>query len=105
MFPPVYKNLIAGALRAFADDSKREAAFKSVAAGLSEEDTVRLLVLAPYRKGTWILVDALSETSQNQYWIEVMPDWINDSESENNESVDRLLKAGGPGLLLRVLRI
>jgi addiction module HigA family antidote len=91
-----HKNLIAGALRAFADDSRREAAFKSVAAGLSEENTVRLLVLAPYRKGTWILVDALSETSQSQYWSEVAPDWIHDSDSENNESVDRLLKAGRP---------
>ena len=91
-----HKNLFAGALRAFADDSRREAAFKSVAAALSEEDTVRLLVLAPYRKGTWILVDTLGERGQSQYWREVEPDWIHDSDSENSESVERLLKAGRP---------
>ena len=48
-----HKNLFAGALHAFADNIRREAVFKSAAKGLSEEDTVKLLVLAPYRNGTW----------------------------------------------------
>lgn len=99
-----HKNLIAGALRATAGDDKREAILKAVAADLSEEDTVRLLVLAPYRKGTWNLVDALSETAQAKYWSDVAPDWIHDSDAENSESVNRLLKAGRPRAAFACIR-
>ena len=74
-----HKNLIAGALRAIVDDDKREAVIKGVSAGLSEEDAARLLILAPYRKSTWMLVDAISETAQAKYWSEVAPNWIHNS--------------------------
>jgi addiction module HigA family antidote len=99
-----YKNLIRGALRALVDDDKREAVLKGVEAGLSEEDTVRLLVLAPYRKSTWKLVDALGEAARAKYWSEVAPDWIHDSDPENNESVERLLKAGRPRAAFSCIR-
>jgi addiction module HigA family antidote len=99
-----HKNLIAGALRATADDDKREAALKGVAAGLSDENTVRLLVLAPYRKSTWKLVDALGEAAQVKYWSEVAPDWIHDFDAENGESVERLLKAGRPRAAFSCIR-
>jgi hypothetical protein len=76
-----HKNLIAGALRAIANDDKRKVVLKGVAAGLSDdEETARLLVLAPYRKSTWKLVDALREAAQAKYWSEVAPDWIHDSD-------------------------
>ena len=88
-----HMNLIAGALRAIADDDRREAVLKGVTAGLPDEDTAQLLVLAPYRKSTWKLVDALGETAQTKYWSDVAPDWIHDSDAENSESVERLLKA------------
>jgi addiction module HigA family antidote len=99
-----HKNLIAGAVRALVDDDKREAVLKDVAAGLSEEDTVRLLVLAPYRKSTWKLVDALGEAARAKYWSEVAPGWIHDSDPENNESVERLLKAGRPRAAFSCIR-
>jgi hypothetical protein len=98
------KNLIAGAMRALADDDKREAVLKGVAAGLSAEDTVRLLVLAPYRKSTWKLVDALGEAARAKYWSEVPPDWIHDSDPENTESVERLLRAGRPRAAFSCIR-
>jgi addiction module HigA family antidote len=91
-----HKNLIAGALHGIVNENKREAVLKSVAAGLSAEDAALLLVLAPYRKSTWKLVGALSEAAQAKYWSEVAPDWIHDSDAENSESVERLLKAQRP---------
>lgn len=99
-----HKNLIAGALRAAADDDNREAILKGVAAGLSVEDAWRLLVLAPYRKSTWNHVDTLGEASQAKYWSEVAPDWIHDSNLENSESVERLLKAGRPRAAFSCIR-
>ena len=98
------KNLIAGALRAIADDDHREAILKGVAAGLSEENVWRLLCLAPYRKRTWNLVDMLGEASQTNYWNEVAPDWIHDSDEENTESVERLLRAGRPRAAFSCIR-
>jgi addiction module HigA family antidote len=99
-----HKCIIAGALCAIADDGKREAILKCVSADLSEEDTVQLLVLAPYRKSTWKLVDAISETAQAKYWSEVAPSWIHDSDAENSESVERLLKAGRPRAAFSCIR-
>jgi addiction module HigA family antidote len=100
-----HKNLIAGALRALVDDNKREAVLKGVAAGLSEQDTVRLLALAPFRKSTWTLVDELGEPARTQYWREVTPDWIHDSDAENAESVERLLNAGRPRAAFSCIRL
>lgn len=91
-----HKNLIGGALRAVADDEKREKIIKSVAASLSEEETVQLLMLAPFGKSTWKMVDTLSEAAQANYWSGVTPDWLHDKDADNNEAVERLLKAKRP---------
>jgi hypothetical protein len=91
-----YRNLIGCALRAVIDDDKHDVIFKSTAASLSEEDTVQLLILAPFGKSTWKVVDALSEAAQAKYWSTVTPDWLRDSDAENNEAVERLLKAKRP---------
>ena len=99
-----HTNLIAGALRAITDDDRREAVLKGIAAGLSDEDTARILVLAPYRKSTWKLVDALGEAAQTKYWSDVAPDWIYDSDADNSESVERLLKAGRPRAAFACIR-
>jgi hypothetical protein len=88
-----YKNLIGGALRAVANDDKREAILKNISASLSEEDTVQLLILAPFGKSTWKLIDSLGETAQAKYWCEVTPGWLHDKDAEITESVERLLKA------------
>jgi len=99
-----HKNLIAGAIRALVDDNKREAVLKAVAAGLSEQDMVPLLVLAPFGKSAWKLVDVLGEQAQSKYWSEVTPDWIHNSDAENNEAVERLLKAGRPRAAFSCIR-
>ncbi len=90
-----YRDLIAGALRGLEDDT-REAVLKGVAAGLSESNIVRLFILAPFCKSTWKLVDALGEAARIQYWSDVEPDWIRYSDAENNEAIERLLKAERP---------
>src|SRR5262249_54772865 len=87
------------------DDRKREAVLSRVATGLSEEDTVRLFVLAPYGKSTWKLVDALGEVAQAKYWSEVNPEWLHHSDAENNESVERLLKAKRPRAAFSCIRL
>ena len=91
-----HKNLILGALHTLADDEKREAVLQNALASLPEKDMVRLLVLAPYRRSTWKLVDAVGEMTRTKYWSEVMPSWIPNSDPENSESVERLLVAGRP---------
>jgi hypothetical protein len=100
-----YKNLISGALRALVDEDKREAILKGVAAGLPEEDIVQLYVLAPFGKSIWKLVDALGEASQGSYWSAVTPDWIHDSEADNNKGVERLLKAERPRAAFSCIRL
>lgn len=100
-----YKNLIGGALRAIVDDAKREAHLKGATAGLSEEDIVLLFVLAPFGKSTWKLVDALGEAAQAKYWREVTPDWIYNSDTENDEAVERLMKAERPRAAFSCIRL
>lgn len=90
------KNVIAGAVRGILDEDKRERILKAVAAGLSEENVAQLLVLAPFGIATWKLVDALGDAAQVRYWSDVAPEWIHRSDAENNEGVERLLKAGRP---------
>jgi addiction module HigA family antidote len=99
-----YKNLIGGAVRALVNDDKREAILKRVVAGLSEENMARLFVLAPYGKSTWKLVDVLGDAAQSKYWSEVTPDWIQNSDAENNEGVERLLKAERPRAAFSCIR-
>lgn len=98
------KNLISGALRALSDSAQRERILKMAAADLREVDIPRLLVLAPYGRSTWELVDALGEEAQAGYWSEVVPDWIRSSDEENNEGVERLLKAGRPRAAFSCIR-
>ena len=89
------KNIIAGALLAITAD-KRERVLEAISMDLSEEETARLLVLSPFDKSTWKLVDALGEAPRGKYWADVMPDWIHRPDAENNDGVERLLKAGRP---------
>jgi hypothetical protein len=98
------KNLIAGALRAIAEDHKRESIIKGAAAGLSEEETVQLLLLAPFGRNIWKLVDVFGEAAQAIYWNEVTPEWFHNSDPENNESVERLMKAARPRAAFTVVQ-
>jgi len=91
-----YRSLIAGGLQGGEDGDNRERILKTVAMGLSDEDSATLLMLAPFGKATWTFVDELSETAQSKYWSDVTPVWNRESISENNEAVERLLNAKRP---------
>lgn len=90
------KNLINGALRSIHDDTKRARVLKNLKRQLSETDLVRLLLLAPFRRSTWQMVDELDENHRETYWNEISPDWIHDSDDETNEAVERLMAANRP---------
>jgi addiction module HigA family antidote len=89
------KNLLFGALRAMTVQH-RATFFAAVGSSLSENDMLRLLLLSPFNSGTWAIVDSLSEAGQQGYWQEVIPEWIFEPEGENNEAVERILKAERP---------
>ncbi|MGY3489635.1 addiction module HigA family antidote [Bradyrhizobium sp. USDA 4011] len=92
-----YRNVIGGALRTFVgNDDKLESVLTSVAAGLSDDEIVPLFVLAPYGRKTWELVNRLNEAAKAKYWSSVAPYWIHNSDSENNQGVELLLKANRP---------
>lgn len=99
-----YKNLIAGAVRAISEDVKRQQTLQAVATNRPEPDLVQLLLLAPFTRSTWQLVDALSEDGQARYWADVVPDWLHDADEERNEGVERLLRAERPRAAFSLVR-
>lgn len=98
------KPLVGGVLRATLDDDKRTRLINAASVGLSEEQMVGLLILGPYSRATWKFVDTLGEAARTKYWNEVAPDWLPHSDDENNESVERLLKAGRPRAAFTCIR-
>ena len=62
------RSLISGAIFADSTDPKSQSIVKDVAADSSDVELVELLLLAPFRKSTWIMVDALSLDAQQIYW-------------------------------------
>jgi len=90
------KNLIHGALRGMPDEKKRQRVLEEAKRQISEAAVVALLVLAPFTRSTWQIIDTLDESYRQKYWLEVTPEWIYDSEEENNEAVERLLQVQRP---------
>lgn len=88
-------NVIGGVLWALPEE-KRQSVMRTFAAGSSDGDVVQLLLLAPFGKDTWNMVDALGVESRERYWLDVKPTWGLCSEAENNEGVERLLKTNRP---------
>jgi hypothetical protein len=89
------KTLIAGALQAL-DDGKRVALLEWTVKKLAQENAVKLLLLAPFRRSTWKLVDQLDSNHRAAYWKNIAPDWIPHLGAENSEAVERLLTAKRP---------
>ena len=90
------KSVVEGALRGLFQNEKRERTLKAIVTNLPEDQSIQLLQLAPFDKVTWKLVDSLNQASQTAYWSDVKPDWISGSDVEQNEGVERLLKANRP---------
>jgi addiction module HigA family antidote len=98
------KNLLSGALRAIEDEDKRVLILTRTIEDLSKDEIVHLLLVAPFRRSTWKLVDGLNDAHQSQYWRDIGPDWIHVSESENKEAVERLLAAQRPRAAFSCIR-
>ncbi|RWN26107.1 MAG: addiction module antidote protein, HigA family [Mesorhizobium sp.] len=90
------RNILLGVLRSNLEQSRRSALLETVTLNLSETEIAWVLLLAPFRRATWNLVDALGGQGRVVYWQEVAPDWVHDSEDENKEAVERLLAAKRP---------
>ncbi|MEW9572747.1 HigA family addiction module antitoxin [Rhodanobacter sp. Si-c] len=91
-----YANLIEGALHAIADDARREAVIEAVSATRSEFERARLLMLAPFVRSTWKLVDGLGKEAASKYWEEVRPNFKRGEADEEQEGVMRLINARRP---------
>jgi plasmid maintenance system antidote protein VapI len=90
------KSLIRGALHSIQDKDKRTHLLAGARARLDDEAFVRLVLLAPFRRESWTLIDALGDAQRAHYWRHVPSDWIRDAPEESNEAVERLLAAKRP---------
>ena len=70
----------------------------------SKNRIVRLLKLAPSKRSTWHIVNALPEGMRDRYWTEANPNCNVDDAAEVRELVDRLLAAGRPKTALGAAR-
>ena len=85
-----------GGFLATVDDKGRGAILVAVSDGLDAGRLVRLFRCAPFRQGTWRLLDQFDEEIRNRYWKEVDPQWNRQSEAELIEIIDRLLAVKRP---------
>lgn len=99
------RGLIAGVLRAISNDEERIACLRAVANELSPGEFVKVLLMAPFRRSTWTMVDALDASQQDGYWAEVVPEWIHEADEETNEAVERLITAGRPRAAFSVVSL
>jgi addiction module HigA family antidote len=99
------KSLIAGALRAVQDDKKRVGILRKTKKECSQADFVRLLLLAPFLRSTWQMVDELDQEHRNTYWSQVTPDIIRDEANQSSEAVERLLAVQRPRSAFACVRL
>jgi addiction module HigA family antidote len=87
--------MAAGALCAL-DEYQHEALFTSLRERITEPEALRMLLLSPYRRATWALIDQLPVEAQSSYWRDVVPQYVYEAPDQNNESIGRLLGAKRP---------
>ncbi|MDF0607192.1 HigA family addiction module antitoxin [Neisseriaceae bacterium TC5R-5] len=90
------KSFLSYILRAIVSDDEREVILKSIMQSLPEENAVKLLLLAPFSKSSWRIVDTLSDAAQTNYWDEIQPGLASGNQTHRNEAVERLLQATRP---------
>lgn len=90
-----HKSLLVGLLSGLIDERRRDV-FVRLKSVLSKSDVLSLILIAPYRKGTWQIVDEHLAEMQRDYWAEVVPRCPPVSSLELNESVRRLIDGGRP---------
>ena len=87
---------IAGLINGRSDPRDRQALLDQLGSELPEEDFLRVLLAAPFRRETWRRIDMLSERAKQTYWSAVFPDWVRDEEEEAAEAIERLIVAKRP---------
>jgi addiction module HigA family antidote len=90
------KNLIGGFLRWFTDEAKAVVILKSAAKELSSDEMVSLLLLSPFRRSSWEMVDQLDEVRRAAYWKDIAPHYFHPADGDSSEAVERLLAARRP---------
>jgi hypothetical protein len=90
------RSLCSGLLFSIDDDDRRQRIIASIARDLSETVCVQLLMLAPFRKSTWALVDQQSTQVHTAYWKSVTPMAAGSLPGDTPEAVERLLAAQRP---------
>jgi addiction module HigA family antidote len=93
---PQLRSLISSALWAMANEAERESVLLKASHGWTVEDTVGLLIMAPFSRSTWSLLEALDKAATKAYWERVKPDWIPNANEDNSEAVRLLLWARRP---------
>ena len=88
----------------FVEASRRRDLLSDLADRTSSEKFLRLLCCAPCNDKTWRIVDRQPEDFRDRYWREVNPRWIQLSESEINEFIDRFLDVGRPRAAFRAVQ-
>jgi len=91
-----YSGVVGGVLHAIEDDETREAMIEAVSRTRSELDRARLLMLAPFNRSTWALVDSLGPKAKQMYWEEVRPNLLRAQPDEKQEGIARLLDTHRP---------
>lgn len=94
--PWAMKSLLSGALHAIQDEGKRVEILRKCLREISQDEFVRMLLVAPFRRSTWLIVDDLDESHRDAYWNDVVPSGIHGEDSENCEIVERLIAAQRP---------
>lgn len=84
-----------GFLRALPDD-QRTPLLQALLASVDSSSKLRLLRCAPFRGPTWRLVEDVGQPIEDSYWESVTPQWVQHSELELTELIDRLLQAARP---------
>jgi addiction module HigA family antidote len=88
--------LVAGLINGCSVAFDRGVLLDQLARELPEQDFLRVLLAAPFRRETWHRVDALRDEAKQRYWKAVLPEGFRDADDEAVEAVERLLVAKRP---------
>jgi addiction module HigA family antidote len=88
--------LIAGLINGRSDPHDRQTLLDRLKGELPENDFLRVLLAAPFRRETWCRVDSLSDEAKRAYWSTVFPEGFRDADDDAIESVERLIAAKRP---------
>ena len=78
------------------NEDTRSSVVSTLAETAAVDQIVRLFKCAPFRDGTWRLLDRQDGHVRDRYWRTVSPAIARFTESETTEIIDGLLAAGRP---------